>query len=397
MSTSTRSSRTRQGVVVATAVMVAYAGGIATGVLGSHSDSTTTAAAVTRSDGGVLDEAADRIASQAAIPISRQNLERAAVDGMLKALGDRWSNYFPPAEYASFQAGIEGRYSGVGVWLHTDSRDHIIVGSVQADSPAAMAGLMVGDQITAVGATDLSDADLLAVATALRGPAGSQTTIAVIRAGSRLALKVTRGDLSSDDVTVSRLRGDIQLIRVAAFTRGVGKQVRQAMANLPATSGVVLDLRGDPGGLLTEAVEVAGAFLAGGVVVSYQKRDEPLHELDALGTGQTTIPLVVLVDGGTASAAEIVAAALQDRNRAVVVGSRTYGKGSVQEPMTLADGSALEFTVGRYLTPSGRSIDGIGVDPDISVQSSLGSTAAETRAVEVLRGLIAASNTTGRG
>jgi carboxyl-terminal processing protease len=160
---------------------------------------------------------------------------------------------------------------------------------------------------------------------------------------------------------------------------------------------VVLDLRGDPGGLLTEAVEVAGAFLDGGVVVSYQKRGEPLHDLDAPGGGQTTIPLVVLVDGGTASAAEIVAAALQDRNRAVVVGSKTYGKGSVQEPMTLSDGSALEFTVGRYLTPSGRSIDGIGIEPDISVKSSLGSAVAETRAVEVLRGLIAATDTTGRG
>jgi len=159
----------------------------------------------------------------------------------------------------------------------------------------------------------------------------------------------------------------------------------------------VLDLRGNPGGLLTEAVEVASAFLDGGAVVSYEKRGEPVRHLDAVGDGDTSVPLVVIVDSGTASAAEVVAGALQDRNRAVIVGTTTYGKGSVQEPHQLSDGSAIELTVGRYLTPSGRSLDGVGIEPDVEVSSRLGAATAEQRALEVLRGLVAASDLSGRG
>ena len=175
-----------------------------------------------------------------------------------------------------------------------------------------------------------------------------------------------------------------------AFSRGVGDLVARALAADPAdhAHGVLLDLRGDPGGLVDEAVKVAGAFLDGGRVVSYQERGAS-HVLDAARGGDTTTPLVVLVDGGTASAAEIVAAALQDRDRAVIVGSRTFGKGSVQEPTTLSDGSAIEFTVGRYLTPSGRSIDGVGIEPDVAVPASAADSVGLARGLDVLRGLAA--------
>jgi carboxyl-terminal processing protease len=138
-------------------------------------------------------------------------------------------------------------------------------------------------------------------------------------------------------------------------------------------------------------------FLSGGAVVSYEERGEPMRHLDAVGEGDASVPLVVLVDEGTASAAEVVAGAMQDRNRAVLVGSRTYGKGSVQESRTLSDGSAIELTVGRYLTPSGRSVDGVGIEPDVLVSSQLGAATAEQRALEVLRGLVAASDAAQRG
>src|SRR5262249_41211522 len=168
-----------------------------------------------------------------------------------------------------------------------------------------------------------------------------------------------------------------------------------ALASDPAAHarGVLLDLRGDPGGLVDEAVQVAGAFLAGGRVVSDQQRGTT-HVLDAPGGGDTTTPLLVPVHGGTASAAEIVAAALQDRDRAVIVGSRTYGKGSVQEPTTLSDGSAIEFTVGRYLTPSGRSIDGVGVVPDVAVPVDAGQEVGLARGLDVLHGLAAGVSAT---
>lgn len=397
MSLSRGAGRVGRHLLVAGLVALAYGSGVATGVVGSAANSDEATPAASSSGGGVIDEAADRILSEAANPVSRATLERAAIDGMLKALGDRWSRYFQPAEFQSFSQGLEGRYSGVGAWLRVGRSGDIVVASVQDSSPAAAAGLLAGDRVLAVGGVPADDASLLDVTNELRGPAGSQVSIAVSRDGIRRQLEVTRGELSTDDVTVTRLRGQIVVIRVAAFSRGVGRQVRDAVQALPDGAGVVLDLRADPGGLITEAVEVAGAFLDGGPVVSYQKRGEPAHELDALGVGQTTVPLVVLVDDGTASAAEIVAAALQDRNRAVIVGSRTYGKGSVQEPSTLSDGSALEITVGRYLTPSGRTIDGVGIEPDIAVRPSADPTAAEGRAIEVLRGLVAASDTAGRG
>jgi carboxyl-terminal processing protease len=389
--------RAGRALLVTGLVVTAYGGGVATGVVGSGANSEQARPAASTSGDGVIDEAADRILSQAANPVSRATLERAAIDGMLKALGERWSRYFQPAEFESFSQGLEGRYSGIGAWLRVDDADHVLVASVQDSSPAAAAGLLAGDRVLAVDGSSAVDASLLDVTNELRGPAGSRVSLEVSRDGIRHELDITRGDLSTDDVTVTRLRGQIVVIRVAAFTRGVGRQVRDAVATVPDGAGVVLDLRADPGGLITEAVEVAGAFLDGGRVVSYEKRGEPTHELDALGVGQTTVPLVVLVDDGTASAAEIVAAALQDRNRAVIVGSRTYGKGSVQEPSTLSDGSALEITVGRYLTPSGRAIDGVGVEPDIAVRPSAGPTAAEGRAIEVLRGLVAASGTAGQG
>lgn len=386
----------RSTALVTGAVLLAYAGGVATGVVGSRGGDAQAAASST-AGGGVLDEALNRIASQAARPVSKVTLEQAALDGMLKALGDRWSRYFPPAAYASFSDGMLGRYSGIGAWLRTSDSGQVIVGSVQPGTPAAGAGLLAGDQLLAVNGQKLAAAPLLDVTTALRGPAGTAVEVTVSRDGEARTLRIIRAELLTDDVTVTSLKGDIEVVRVAEFTTGVGRQVRQAVAAAPSGAGIVLDLRGNPGGLLSEAVEVASVFLDGGPVVSFQKRGQPAQVLDALGSGQTTDPLVVLVDDGTASAAEIVAAALQDRNRAVIVGARTYGKGSVQEPSVLSDGSAIEITVGSYLPPNGKSIEGVGVQPDILVPESAGANAAEARAVQVLRGLVAANDASGLG
>jgi carboxyl-terminal processing protease len=383
-------------VLVVGLVMAGYVGGVVTGVLGSHSAPEPVAASP-----GVLDEAAAKIMADAARPVSREQLDQAAVEGMLKALGDRWSAYYTPSDLASFTAGLDGRYSGIGVWLRSAQDGQVYVGSVQPSSPASTAGILAGDRIVSVSDTRVRSQSLTVVAQELRGASGTRLPLVLERDGEPVHVSITRADLASDDVIVTRLKGGVEVVRITAFTRGVGVAVRKAVLT-PASpdqppAGVVLDLRGNPGGLLTEAVEVASSFLNGGAVVSYEKRGEPVHHLDALGTGDTSVPLVVLVDEGTASAAEVVAGALQDRNRAVIVGTRTYGKGSVQEPRTLSDGSAIELTVGRYLTPSGRSLDGVGIEPDISVSTRAGSASAEQRALEVLRGLVAASDTAARG
>ena len=238
------------------------------------------------------------------------------------------------------------------------------------------------------------------VAASLRGRPGTTVSLVLRRGTSLRSLVLTRAQVPALEVTSSMVQGRVGRITVPAFSRGVGRQVRDAVRSLrdKNTTGIVLDLRGDPGGLLSEAVETAGAFLDGGQVVTYTRRDEQPQRLDAAGNGDTRTPLVVLVDGGTASAAEVVAGALQDRGRAVVAGSRTFGKGSVQEPYRLADGSSLALTVARYALPSGRSVEGVGIEPDIEVGTSDASQtgdAALERAVQVLSGLLA--DTGGRG
>jgi len=378
-------------------VGVAYVGGVVTGVVGEDD--------APAGDPGVIDEAADRIVDKAARPVDRDALERAAVEGMLRALGDRWSAYYGRSEFSSFQEALEGRYSGVGLWLRgvsgsSRSGGSIEVGSVQPGSPAERAGMRPGDVLVAIDRTDVSRADVPAVADLLRGPASSTVRVTYRRGSSTATASLARATFTTQDVTVERLSGGVSRVAVTAFTRGVGRDVSRALettADGGATAGVVLDLRDNPGGLLDEAVAVASVFLDGGPVVSYERRGKPAQTLDAYAGGDLSTPLVVLVNPSTASAAEVVAAALQDRNRAVVVGTRTYGKGSVQEPSTLSDGSALELTVGRYLTPAGRSLDDVGVEPDVVVPPGEAPEVAEERAIDVLTGLVAALDGTGHG
>ena len=350
---------------------------------------------------GVLDEAAARIARDAAEPVDPATLEKAAVEGMLDALGDRWSTYYGPADFSAYNASLEGRYTGVGVWLRQRLDGAVLVASVQGATPAATAGLEPGDRLVAVDGRSTEDQSVAEVARLLRGEEGVAVRVTLTTtAGDTRTVSLTRVSVTSDDVTVDRLAGGVLRVKVTAFTRGVGRQVRAAVAADASTTGdhvgVVLDLRGNQGGLVDEAVEVAGTFLDGGVVVSYDRRGRGTRTLEAAAGGDVQTPLVVLVDGGTASAAEIVAAALQDRGRAVVVGSRTFGKGSVQEPATLSDGSAIELTVGQYVTPSGRKIDGVGVDPDLTVDTT-DPGLAEARALDVLTGLVASLPDPGRG
>lgn len=375
---------------------VAYVGGVVTGVVGSDDPQP-----VKRT--GVIDEAADRIVSKAARPVDREALERAAVEGMLRALGDRWSTYYGTSEFTSFQAALEGHYSGVGLWLRgstAGSGAGVEVGSVQPGSPAERAGVLAGDVLLSVAGKDVTTADVPTVAGLLRGAESSTVRVAVRRGAATRTVSLTRTTFSTADVAVERLAGNIARIAVTGFTRGVGRDVARAMEDAPSgrpAGGVVLDLRDNPGGLLDEAVAVASVFLDGGPVVSYERRGRSPQTLEAFAGGDVATPLVVLVNPSTASAAEVVTAALQDRNRAVVVGTRTYGKGSVQEPSTLSDGSALELTVGRYLTPAGRSLDGIGVEPDVVVPPGEAPEVAEQRAIDVLTGLVAALGGTGHG
>jgi len=387
-------------------VLVVYGAGVVTGRFGLAPDRSSGARSGSGTAGppgatgpSVVDQAAERIATTAAHPVDRTALQRAAVQGMLNELGDPWSAYYPTRQADAFEQGLQGSYTGIGLWLRPTGPGEVpTVGAVQPGSPADRAGLTAGDALLAVDRVDVTSLPVDEVAQRLRGVGGTSVTLRVLTGDGVQELTVPRVSIATDEVSVEQVGRGVALVRVTAFTRGVGRSVRAALAQMtPRPRGVVLDLRGNPGGLLDEAVEVASVFLDGGPVVSYDRRGLPRTTLYALSRGDVHTPLVVLVDAATASAAEVVAAALQDRGRAVVVGTQTFGKGSVQEPSRLSDGSALELTVGRYYTPSGRVIDGVGVSPDVLVDSSAPAAFAENRAVEVLTGLVAAAGASGRG
>jgi carboxyl-terminal processing protease len=322
--------------------------------------------------------------------------------------GDRWSSAYTAREYEGLQRTLDGEYVGVGISVSRE-RDaqgspFVVVARVAPGSPADRAGVRTGDRLHAVDGEDVSDHPVTDVVARLRGaetggrsadpsPLGSRVDIEVERGGQRWRETLRRTSLSSDAVTVDRMGDGVTRIKISSFTKGSAQQVREAVGSAPAGSGILLDLRGNSGGLINEAVTAASVFLEGGLVATYEQHGsqralyaDARH--GAADGGRAAAPLVVLVDGGTMSAAELLTGALQDRGRAVVVGSRTFGKGSVQMPRKLGDGSVAELTVGHYATPSGRSLDGQGITPDLLIDAS--GDAAE-RARTVLSGLGARS------
>lgn len=306
-----------------------------------------------------------------------------AAEELVSRSGDRWSAFYTAQEYEGFQQSLDGRYVGVGLWVRRKESGRIVVARVQKDSPAARAGITAGDRLRSIDGKEVTGRPVTEVVSRLRGSGEAGTAVRlVLRRGSRAwGADMRRALLPAETVTVQHLGRDVTVVKIDAFTKGVGERVRQAVRG--STGGVLLDLRGNSGGLVTEAVAVASAFLDGGLVATYDVHGKQ-RVLYADEGGDTETPLVVLVDGGTMSAAELLTGALQDRGRAVVVGSRTFGKGSVQMPSRLSDGSVAELTVGHYRLPAGRAVDGRGVAPDVAVRAG---EDAEAEAREVLSGL----------
>ncbi|MFE9772863.1 S41 family peptidase [Streptomyces sp. NPDC005931] len=299
--------------------------------------------------------------------------------------GDRWAAVYSPGEYEEFEDSLEGHYTGVGLWAR-ERRGRIEVTRVGRGTPAARAGIRAGDRLRSVDGASVDGRPVTEVVSLLRGDgadraAGSTVRLGLERGPRAWTETLRRARLSQDPVTVREIARGVTVVAVDAFTKGSGEEVRAAVRRAPADTGIVLDLRGNAGGLVTEAVTAASAFLDGGLVATYDVEGEQ-RALHAEPGGDTARPLVALVDGGTMSAAELVTGALQDRGRAVVVGSRTFGKGSVQMPTQLPDGSVAELTVGHYRTPSGRAVDGRGITPDLEADEG-----ALERAGTVLSGL----------
>lgn len=359
--------------------------GAATGSLpGNDGRAAADAVRATGPTGPVTPPEAVTRAAEEAMADGKSPLE--AAERAVSRSGDRWAAVYSESEYEEFAESLEGQYTGVGLEARRERDGRIEVTKVQAGSPAAAAGIRAGDRLRAVDGRAVDGRPVTDVVSLLRGdttdaPAGTTVRLGLERGTRVWTQTLRRARLSTESVTVRTLAQGVTVIRITAFTKGSGDVVRTAVDAAPAGSGIVLDLRGNSGGLVTEAVSTASAFLDGGLVATYDVDGEQ-RALHADSGGDTTRPLVALVDGGTMSAAELLTGALRDRGRAVVVGSRTFGKGSVQMPSRLPDGSVAELTVGHYRTPSGRTVDGTGVAPDLEADDG-----ALERAETVLGGL----------
>jgi carboxyl-terminal processing protease len=305
-------------------------------------------------------------------PVDNTKLVQGAIRGMLDALGDPHTGYWTPQETTDANMAMQGEYDGIGAYVDTRG-DYLTITKPIAGYPAEKAGLQIGDQIIGVDGQDMTgiDPDLVRM-TKVMGPAGTDVHLTIRRQGvdQPLEFTITRAHIVIPSVTSKMLDNNIGYIQITVFGDSTATdfhdQLSQLMSQNP--SGIILDLRDNGGGYLTAGIAVASEFIDHGVIVSEQYGDGTKTPSDAIPGGvATSIPLVVLVNGNTASASEIVSGAIQDTGRGKLVGVLTYGKGSVQNWVPLSDGGTARITIAKWLTPNGRTIDKIGLTPDVVV------------------------------
>ncbi|WP_170789846.1 S41 family peptidase [Ruegeria lacuscaerulensis] len=318
----------------------------------------------------------ERIRSQYVEEVEPEDLIEAAIDGMLTSL-DPHSSYLSPSDAEQMRVQTRGEFGGLGIEV-TQEEGYVKVVSPIDDTPADEAGIEAGDFITHVDGESILGLTLDKAVDLMRGPVGSEIVITVVREGEQEPFDIT---IVRDTIKLTAVRarteGTSVVLRVTTFNdqtfpnlqEGLNEQIEE-IGGIDKVNGVVLDLRNNPGGLLTQAIKVSDAFLNEGEIVSTRGRDPGEGERFNATAGDLAEgkPIVVLINGGSASASEIVAGALQDHRRAIVVGTKSFGKGSVQTVMPLRGDGAMRLTTSRYYTPSGRSIQALGVSPDIIVE-----------------------------
>ncbi|RLJ41443.1 carboxyl-terminal processing protease [Litoreibacter meonggei] len=317
----------------------------------------------------------ERIRAQYVEDVDEGELIEAAINGMLTSL-DPHSSYLPPKDFDDMRTQTSGEFGGLGIEV-TQEDGYVKVVSPMDGTPADEAGMESGDFITTVDGKSLLGLTLEEAVEMMRGPVGSEILLMVVREGvdEPFEVSIVRDTIKLTAVR-TRLEGDSVVLRVTTFNRqtfpnlkeGLAKQIEEAGGE-DKVNGIVLDLRNNPGGLLTQAIAVSDAFLDKGEIVSTRGRNPRDSERYNATEGDLSNgkPIVVLINGGSASASEIVAGALQDHRRAVVVGEKSFGKGSVQTVVPVRGDGAMRLTTSRYYTPSGRSIQALGVSPDIIV------------------------------
>jgi carboxyl-terminal processing protease len=349
---------------------------------------------------GLTAEAAEAIEDSYYRPVGETELGNASLQGMVRELRrrheDRFSEYFSPEALDSFNEQIEGHFSGIGLSV-VEVPKGLRVASVFPRSPAQQAGIEVGDTIVSVEGESIAGESSAEATKKIKGPEGTVVTIGVrdAKGGKVRRLTLTRAEVTLPNVShrVETVDGrKLGYVRLLSFSEGAHGQLAGALRRVQGegAQGLVLDLRHNPGGLLEEAVRTASLFLPEGrVVVSTKSRSQGESTYETSGERRSKLPLVVLIDGGTASAAEILTAALADDGGAEVVGTTSFGKGVFQEERSLSNGGALKLTVGEYFTPKGVNLaESHGIHPDVKVEDDPKTKAdeAEQRALQVLAG-----------
>jgi carboxyl-terminal processing protease len=313
-----------------------------------------------------VDEAIKSVVESSAKDIDRDVLERAAIEGVLKASGDEWANYFPREALETFEAQSSNSFTGIGIYLSKSRGGVIKITSIQEGSPAANSDLAIGDELIEVNGTQVTGASLASTIALIRADIGKRVDLLVGRNEQRILASIKTGKVQAKSVELRQVSSSVALVEIASFISGTASELSEALKSANYKSGVIIDLRNNSGGLVEEAVAVAEQFIGSGIIVSY-KVNESEKVFRAVNSNPIKVPVVVIINRNTASSAEILAGAFQDRNRGVVIGERSYGKGSVQELISLDDGSKLELTVALFLTPSGRIIEEVGITPDLAV------------------------------
>jgi len=316
--------------------------------------------------------------------VKDKDIVYAAIKGILESL-DPHSSFLPPDMYKEMQTDTKGEFGGIGIEITIKDGFPTVITPIE-DTPAYKAGMKAGDHIIKIDGKPTKNMGLVDVVKMIRGPKGKAVDLTVVREGvpGMKDYSVVRDVIQVKSVKFRMLDDDFGYIRIVQFQEKTSRDLDNAMKELQKTNkgvplkGLVLDLRNDPGGLLEQAVEVSDRFLSDGVIVSIEGRAERKKQEDskvkfyAHKKGDDYLgPLVVLVNEGSASASEIVAGAVQDYKRAIIVGNKSFGKGSVQTIFPLGDGSAVRLTTAKYYTPKGRSIQGEGITPDIAVENNM--------------------------